>query len=92
MHVVFTFATMQQYFKIVVITFVFLFFASTLDSCRRRGPYNPYLHMKVKPNKLQMDADKKAIKRGDKAYARQLGRNRRHLFGLRKAPAAAPKK
>lgn len=35
-----------------------------------------------------MDADKKTIKKGNKAYKRQLGNNRKHLFGRRKAPGA----
>jgi hypothetical protein len=55
-----------------------------MNSCRRsRGGYNPYLHMKVKPNQQQMVDDKKVIKRGNKAYARQLGDSRKHLFGRR---------
>jgi hypothetical protein len=42
--------------------------------------------MKLKPNERQVDADKKVIKKGNRAYKRQLGKNRRHLFGLKKAP------
>lgn len=77
---------MYRFFKVTFIAFMFIFIVSILDSCRSKGPYNPYLKMKTKPNKMQMDADKKVIKKGNRAYKRQLGNNRYHLFGRRKPP------
>ena len=81
------FVKMARFLKIPFITFAFLIL-SMMASCRSRGPYNPYLHKKEKPNKIQMDEDKKTIKKGNKAYKKQLGNNRKHLFGRRKAPGA----
>lgn len=82
----FIFVFMYRFLKVAFIAFTFIFLVSILDSCRSKGPYNPYLKMKTKPNKMQMDADKKVIKKGNRAYKRQLGNNRYHLFGRRKPP------
>lgn len=71
---------MPQFFKIIFITIALLFSVGIMDSCKSRGPYNPYLKMKVKPNKKQMDADKIIIKKGNKAYLKQLRKNRRHFW------------
>lgn len=79
---------MSRFLKITFIAFAIVFIVSILDSCKNKGPYNPYLKMKTKPNKAQIDADKKVIKKGNRAYKRQLGNNRRHLFGRRKPPGA----
>jgi hypothetical protein len=57
-----------------------------MDSCKSRGPYNPYEHMKIKPNEKQMRADKKIIRKNNRTYKRQLGNSRKRLFGRRKAP------
>ena len=61
-----------------------------MDSCKSRGPYNPYEHMKrtKRPNEIQLRADKKTIKKNNKIYKRQMGTNRKHLFGRRKPPGA----
>jgi len=78
---------MPRSLKIIAVTIAF-FTVSIMSSCKSRGPYNPYLHKKDKPNKIQLESDKKVIKSGNKAYKRQLGNNRKHLFGRRKAPGA----
>lgn len=77
---------MYKFLKVVFIGLVAIFLMGIMGSCKSRGPYNPYLKMKTKPNKMQMDADKKVIKKGNRAYKRQLGNNRYHLFGRRKPP------
>ena len=79
---------MYKFLKVAFIVLVTIFLMGIMDSCKSRGPYNPYLKMKTKPNKMQMDADKKVIKKGNRAYKRQLGNNRYHLFGRRKPPKA----
>jgi hypothetical protein len=55
-------------------------------SCRSKGPYNPYLKMKKKPSDILREGDKKVVKKGNRRYKRQLGNNRKKLFGRRKAP------
>jgi hypothetical protein len=57
-------------------------------SCRSKGPYNPYLKMKKKVSQYEVEEDKRIIKKGNRKYARQLGNNRKHLFGRRKPPKA----
>lgn len=74
---------MIRILKIVIVVFVF---ASILQACRSKGPYNPYLKMKTKPSEIQIKEDKKIIKKGNRKYERQMGNNRRRLFGMRKAP------
>jgi len=59
-----------------------------MDSCKSRGPHNPYWNSKRRPNEIQLRADKKIIKKGNRQYKRQLGKNRRRLFGLRKSPGS----
>ena len=76
---------MYKFLKVVFVGVV-ITFLSGIMACGSKGPYNPYLKMKTKPNKMQMDADKKVIKKGNKAYKRQLGNSRKHLFGRRKPP------
>ncbi len=76
---------MLSFSRILVIILAFVF-TTTMDSCKSRGPYNPYLKMKTSPGELQLKGDKRVTKKGNRAYKRQLGRNRKHLFGRRKAP------
>jgi hypothetical protein len=58
----------------------------SFQGCKAKGPYNPYLKLKNKdkPGTKARAADKKHIKKGNKAYKKQLGNNRKHLFGRRK--------
>ena len=77
---------MHRFFKIIFFAFAFAFMVSAMDACKSSSPYNPYLHMKTKPSEAERKVDKKIIKQGNRAYKRQLGKNRRRLFGLKKAP------
>ena len=79
---------MRSLLKITLLTSVLLFMIGAMEGCKSRGPYNPYLTMKKKPYKTQIDADKKLVQKGNKAYKRQLGDSRKKLFGRRKAPGA----
>lgn len=79
---------MQKIFKNTVFILIFIFTAIIMDSCKSRGPYNPYVHLKRKPNEIQMRADKKTIKKNNRIYKRQMGTNRKHVFGRRKPPTA----
>lgn len=79
---------MHEFMKKIIICFVCFSLIGIMPACRSRskGPYNPFLKMKTKPSQIQMRADKKALKRGNKAYKRHLGDSRKHLFGRRTAP------
>lgn len=58
-------------------------------SCRKsKGPYNPYLKMKTKPTEVMRKEDKRIVKKGNKTYAKQMGKNRKKLFGRKKPPKA----
>jgi hypothetical protein len=59
-----------------------------LSSCRPRGAHNEYLDAKTRVSEREMKKDKKHIKKGNKAYAKQLRRNRKFLFGKARAPKA----
>lgn len=73
--------------KTIAILFFFLFVGAITSSCRRdKGASNPYLHMKKKPVEKMKEADNKIIKRGNKAYKKQLQSNRKYLFGRKRAP------
>lgn len=74
--------------KIVPITFLLLLLALPYSCKRSKGPYNPYLKMKTKPTEQMRKADKKIVKKGNKTYERQLGKNRKKLFGRKKPPKA----
>ena len=76
---------MNKLLKNIGLVFGFILCITT-TSCRSKGPYNPYLNMKVKPNQQQINVDKKVIKGGNKAYKKQLGDSRKHLLGRRTAP------
>ncbi|MCW3102066.1 MAG: hypothetical protein JWO09_506 [Bacteroidetes bacterium] len=70
------------------ITFIFLFSVSALllHSCKSRGPHNEYREAKVRVSEREMAKDKKIIRKGNKAYKKQMRRNRKHLFGKARAP------
>ena len=61
-------------------------FISTMDGCKPKSGYNPYLHMKEKPSVKQSRDDKKIIKKGNKTYKKQMESNRKHLFGRKHGP------
>ena len=81
----FIFVCMLRFNKVLFVA-IFVLTITLGGSCRSKGPYNPYLKMKDKPSEIQMKGDKKVIKKGNRRYKRQMGNNRKKLFGRRKAP------
>jgi hypothetical protein len=78
---------MMRWFRITIIALLAVFLLSTIVSCRRsHRPYNPYLHMKTKPSEEQAKQNKRAMRKGKRAYKDQLGDSRKRLFGRRKPP------
>ncbi|MGQ0826909.1 MAG: hypothetical protein ACT4ON_00800 [Bacteroidota bacterium] len=73
-------------FRITLITLTCAFVLSTMTSCRKKGPYNPYLHTKTKPSEQQAKEKKRILRKGNRAYKKQLGDNRKQIFGRRKPP------
>jgi hypothetical protein len=53
-------------------------------SCKSRGPHNEYLDSKKRVSERESAKNKKHIKKGNRAYAKQLRKNRRFLFGTSK--------
>jgi hypothetical protein len=79
---------MSQFFKFLITCVLFLLLAFALDACKSKGPYNPYLKMKHKPSEVLKKANAENTKKGSRAYDRQLGNNRKQVFGRRKPPKA----
>lgn len=79
------FVLMMRFLKSSIFIFAVLSMLS-VASCGSKGPYNPYLKMKKKPSDILREGDKKVVKKGNRRYKRQLGNNRKKLFGRRKAP------
>ncbi|MBA3705727.1 MAG: hypothetical protein H0W84_07440 [Bacteroidetes bacterium] len=44
--------------------------------------------MKTKPSEQQAQEKKRILRRGNRAYKKQLGDNRKQIFGRRKPPKA----
>jgi hypothetical protein len=61
-----------------------LSFLVICSNCGSKGPYNPYLHRKKKITVEQVENDKRFQEKQAKAYKKQMGRNRKHLFGRKK--------
>jgi hypothetical protein len=57
-------------------------------SCKSKGPHNEYRDAKVRVSERQLKQDKKVLRKGNKAYKKQMRRNRKFLFGRAKAPKA----
>lgn len=57
-----------------------------LPSCRSRGAHNEYRDAKVRVSEREMAKDKKIMRKGNRNYAKQMRRNRKHLFGRAVAP------
>jgi hypothetical protein len=72
----------------IILYYIFacVFILSTLNSCHSKGPYNPYLDMKVKPHQQDTKDNKKAIRKANRAYRKQLRSNRKTVFGKKVAP------
>lgn len=77
---------MMRFFKILSLIAVVLILA--LGACKSKGPHNPYLKMKTKPSEQLQRENKKVIKKGNRQFKRQEGKNRKHLFGRKKPPKA----
>ncbi len=82
------FVNVPKFIKIILIATACVLAIMTADSCKSRGPYNPYIKSKTKPSQTQMKADAKVVKEQNKIYKKQVGNNRKHLFGRRTAPGA----
>lgn len=77
---------MIRFPKLVILVVVIS--SLVLGSCRSKGPHNSYLKMKTKPSEQLQRENKKVIKKGNKQFKRQEGKNRKHLFGRKKPPKA----
>jgi hypothetical protein len=44
--------------------------------------------MKTKPTEAMRKEDKRIVKKGNKTYSKQMGQNRKKLFGRKKPPKA----
>ncbi len=77
---------MKKIRKILFYIFACAFILSTMNSCRSKGAYNPYLELKVTPHEQLMKDNKKAAEKGSRAYRKQLRSNRKHVFGRKVAP------
>jgi hypothetical protein len=62
--------------------------ATLMISCKSRGAHNEYRDAKVRVSEREMAKDKKHIRKGNKAYKKQMRKNRKHLFGRARAPKA----
>ena len=71
------------------ITFIFIFSAFAallLNSCKSGRAHNEYFESKVRVSEREMAKDKKVIRKGNRAYKKQMRRNRKYLFGRARAP------
>lgn len=65
----------MNYFLKTAFLFSAVLILIILPSCSHRVTYNPYIKMKERPSELQLKEDKKVIKDGNKAYAKQIEKN-----------------
>jgi uncharacterized protein YwgA len=70
----------------LIYSIALVFALSTMYSCHKKGPYNPYLDLKVKPHQEEGKKTKKAARKAAKAYRQQLRSNRKAVFGKKVAP------
>jgi hypothetical protein len=75
----------------VSIKFIFVFLFSVfalmiIPSCKSKDAHNVYRDAKVRVSEREMAKDKKHIRKGNRAYKKQLRKNRKHLFGRARAP------
>ncbi len=69
-------------------TIILFFLLLFVFSCKPKGAHNPYLDAKVRLSEREMKKNKKHLKKGNKAYKKQMRKNRKFLFGRSKAPKA----
>jgi hypothetical protein len=55
-------------------------------SCRPKAGHNRYREAKVRPSEHQLRIDKKHNQKADKAYKKQMLKNRKRVLGAKHAP------
>ena len=65
---------------------LFLFIAASLNSCKPKGAYNPYLTAKRKPSEIQARETHRVGKKQNKMVKKQKESSRKILFGRKRAP------
>jgi hypothetical protein len=61
--------------------FLFSLLLTIASACHPKSGHNQYREAKVRPSERQMKADKKHNKEMEKAYKKQMRKNRKKLFG-----------
>ena len=70
---------------------VLIFVLTLTTAChKKKGGYNPYLHDKIKPSKVEAGKQKNAEKKAARAYKRQTRRTSMRLYNRK--PGPSPKK
>lgn len=77
---------MKKITKSLLYTLAFILIVTTINACHSKGPYNPYLDMKVKPHQEEGKKTARAIRKAKKEYRKQLRSNRKAVFGKKVAP------
>ena len=67
---------MKYLIKSVYILISCILLIATLDSCRSKTPWNPYLSAKEKPSEKQRKEEQAQLKKGTKAYNKQVKKNK----------------
>ncbi|MDF2436572.1 MAG: hypothetical protein K0Q95_948 [Bacteroidota bacterium] len=68
-------------FSVIILALIFL-----SPACKSRAGHNEYLEAKHRVSEIEMKKNKKILKKGSKAYKKQMRHNRKFLFGRSKAP------
>ena len=79
---------MLKNLKIASLLLAFVFATSSIESCKSKGAYNEFRHAKVRPSEQQARRDKKVLAKSNKNYKKQMGKNRKKLFGSKRDPHA----
>ena len=66
--------------------FIFFIALGSLNSCKPKGAYNPYLTAKTKPSERQAQETKRIMRKQNRMVKKQKEGNRKFLFGRKKAP------
>lgn len=77
---------MKKLIKSLFCKLTFILTLTVINACHSKGPYNPYLDMKVKPHQEEGKKTAKAIRKAKKEYRKQLRSNRKAVFGKKVAP------
>lgn len=79
---------MLKTLKTAFLLLAFVFATSSIESCKSKGAYNEFRNAKVTPSQRQARTDKKVIAKSNKNYKKQMGKNRKKLFGNKRDPKA----